>query len=55
MDELLDILKELKPDVDFEKETDLIEKGILTSFDIIRLVMDISNEFVCFCQDCFLK
>ena len=45
MERLLNILKEIEPDVDFEKETDLIEKGILTSFDIIRLVMEISNEF----------
>lgn len=45
MEKLLKILKDIKPDVDFEKETDLINKGILTSFDIIRLVMDISNEF----------
>ena len=45
MEKLLKILKDIKPDVDFEKETDLIERGILTSFDIIRLVMDISNEF----------
>ena len=45
MDKLLKILKDIKPDVDFEKETDLIGRSILTSFDIIRLVMEISNEF----------
>lgn len=45
MEKLLKILNEIKPDVDFSKETDLIEKGILTSFDMIRLIMDISNEF----------
>ena len=45
MEKLLKILKEIKPDVDFEKETDLIGRNILTSFDIIRLVMEISNEF----------
>ena len=45
MEKLLKILKEIKPDVDFEKETDLIGRSILTSFDIIRLVMEISNEF----------
>lgn len=45
MDKLLEILKEIKPGVDFEKEDDLIEKRILTSFEIIRLVMEINGEF----------
>ena len=45
MEKLLKILKDIKPEVDFEKETDLIGRSILTSFDIIRLVMEISNEF----------
>ena len=31
--------------MDFELETDLIGKGILTSFDIIRLVVELNNEF----------
>lgn len=45
MEELIKILNEIKPGVDFEKEENLIEGGIFTSFDIIRLVMEISNEF----------
>ena len=45
MEKLLKILIDIKPEVDFEKETDLIGRSILTSFDIIRLVMEISNEF----------
>ncbi len=45
MEKLLKILNELKPNVDFEHETDLIGKGILTSFDIIRLVVELNNEF----------
>lgn len=45
MDKLIKILNEIKPGVDFEKEDNLIEGGILSSFDIIRLVMDINNEF----------
>lgn len=45
MEKLLKILNAIKPGVDFTKEEDLIDRGILTSFDIIRLVMDISNEF----------
>ena len=45
MEKLLKILNDIKPEVNFEEEDNLIEKGILTSFEIIRLVMDINNEF----------
>lgn len=45
MEELIKILTEIKPGVDFEKEDDLIENKILTSFDIIKLVMEINGEF----------
>lgn len=45
MEKLLEILTELKPGTDFSTETDLIGKGILTSFDIIRLVVELNNEF----------
>ena len=44
MDKLIKILNEIKPGVDFTKEDNLIEKRILTSFDIIRLVMEINGE-----------
>ena len=40
MDELLDILKELKPDVDFSSEKSLIDNAILDSFDIVQLVTE---------------
>ena len=33
MDQLMKILQELRPDVDFENETALITNGILDSFD----------------------
>ena len=45
MEKLLEILNQIKPGVDFSKETDLIEKRILTSFDILKLVVEINNEF----------
>ena len=41
MDELLEILEELHPDVDFETETGLISNGILDSFDIVTLAAEI--------------
>ena len=45
MDELLDILKELKPDVDFETEKSLIDNAILDSFDIVQLVTQLKDAF----------
>ena len=45
MEQLLKILNGLKPEVDFTKETNLIDKRILTSFDILKLVVEINNEF----------
>lgn len=45
MDELLEILNEIKPGVDFEKETALVYDGILDSLAIIRLVSEIDDEF----------
>ncbi|MBQ8844674.1 MAG: acyl carrier protein [Clostridia bacterium] len=45
MEKLLEILKEIKPEIDFSKEENLIEREILTSFDIIRLVSELNNEY----------
>ena len=44
MDRLKAILEELRPDVDFEKEENLVDGNILDSFDIITLVGKISEE-----------
>ncbi len=45
MEELMEILRDLRPDVDFEKETALIDDGILGSFDITALVNEIMDAF----------
>lgn len=45
MNELKAILEELRPDVDFEKETGLIANGILDSFDIVSLVGELNEAF----------
>ncbi len=42
---LMEILKDLRPEVDFENETALITDGILDSFDIVSLVAQINSEF----------
>jgi D-alanine--poly(phosphoribitol) ligase subunit 2 len=45
MDELMRILGELRPDVDFESEKSLVTGGVLDSFDIVSLVAEISDNF----------
>ena len=45
MDELLDILKELHPEVDYEICDTLVDDKILDSFDIVSLITEISDEF----------
>ena len=44
-EQLMKILTELRPDVDFENETALVTDGILDSFDIVSLVGEINAEF----------
>jgi len=45
MEELLRILSDLHPDVDFETEKHLIDNRILDSFDIVTLITEIQDEF----------
>ena len=45
MKDLIDILKELHPEVNFETEDQLIDGKIFDSFDIVTLVAEINNEF----------
>ena len=45
MDELISILQNLQPDVDFHTEEALIDGGILDSFDIVTLVAEIDERF----------
>ncbi|MBR5375750.1 MAG: acyl carrier protein [Lachnospiraceae bacterium] len=45
MDELLELLKDIRDDVDFENETELIDGKILTSFDIIQIIAMLDDEY----------
>ncbi len=45
MEELLEILTDLHPDVDFNTEEHLIDDGILDSLDIVSLISEISETF----------
>ena len=45
MEELLNILKDLHPDVDFEKEEHLVDDKILDSLEIISEISEIAEKF----------
>lgn len=45
MEKVLEILMDVRPDVDFMNETRLIEDGILDSFDIIAITSEFNSEF----------
>ena len=45
MEELLNILREMHPDVDFEKEEHLIDSAVLDSMDIVTLISEIGEAF----------
>lgn len=45
MDELMEILQDIHPDVDFETEEQLVDHKILDSFDIVSLVAEINEVF----------
>lgn len=45
MNELLKILEEVKPNIDFKNETDLIDSGIIGSFDIVTIIAMINEAF----------
>ena len=42
---VIDILKNLKDDVDFENAKDFIEEGLLDSFEIVSLVEEIEEQY----------
>ena len=45
MEKLLELLKGVRPDVDFENETELIDEGILDSFDVVSIISEIDDQF----------
>ena len=44
MEELLEILSELHPEIDFETTEDLIDDGILDSLDLVTLITEINDR-----------
>ncbi len=45
MNEVLSILQQIRPDVDFVSEKKLIDDSILDSFDIIQIVTEFNEAF----------
>ena len=45
MQEFLELLNGIRPDVDFENTKNLVSDGILKSFDIIQIVGMIDDEY----------
>lgn len=45
MDKLIKLLEGVKPGVDFKNTTNLIDDGVLDSFDIVTIVSLINDEF----------
>ena len=45
MDELLEILNDIQPGVDFENETHLIDNHLLDSLSVISLVAELEDTF----------
>ena len=45
MEKLLELLKGIRPDIDFENETALVEDGLLDSFDVVSIISEIDDVF----------
>ena len=45
MEQLIEILEEIAPDVDYNECTTLIDDGLLDSFAILSIVGEIEDEF----------
>ena len=45
MEELLAVLRSVKPEVDFERETELVDGGVLNSFDIVMIVGELQERY----------
>lgn len=45
MNEIMEILKTIKPGAAIDENTELIASGVLTSLDIVRLASMLADEF----------
>lgn len=45
MEEFYAILEDIRPDIDFRTETELVDNGLLDSFDIVSIVSELNDHF----------
>lgn len=45
LEAVIDLLSEIKDDIDFETQTNLIDARLLDSFDILAIVSAVDDEF----------
>lgn len=45
MKKIAEILKEIRPEFDFETSNDFVEDGYLDSFDLVTLVAELDSNF----------
>lgn len=45
MEKLLKILESVKPGVDFKSSSNMIEEGLIDSFDIVSIIANINEAF----------
>ena len=45
MEELLKVVQEIRPDIDFKTEQNLVDDGLLDSFDIVSIVSELNDLF----------
>jgi D-alanine--poly(phosphoribitol) ligase subunit 2 len=45
MEKILEILADIRPDIDFAQEKLLVADGILDSFDIVSIISELNDAF----------
>ena len=45
MEKIMSILRNVRPDIDFENEKKLIDDALLDSFDIISIIAELNDAF----------
>jgi D-alanine--poly(phosphoribitol) ligase subunit 2 len=45
MSKILDILSEIRPDLDFDSEKQLVDQGLLDSFDLVSIISELNDAF----------
>lgn len=45
MEQLMNILLDINPDLNYEKETSLVDDGVFDSFEIMEIISEIEEKF----------